>query len=237
MAARISHKSRCNSASFWRFTTKRADGTAAPIRMSKIVVATISSSKVTPRCDRCCFNAFISDAILIYRDRRLRSQRLNRLVLAVASARDGNRHHARPFRFGNEHQVEYRAVAGDATDARRTLRHNLQRTCGGIIPVYERGLLAVFRQEAPIRDVHELQHIRIIGNLQRYRVNVMRIREHYLYSKAASLRGRHLLRTQLETHGFIVAARRRWLGFRTIFGRRVRYRLRLLLVGLELKRA
>src|SRR5260370_21315641 len=155
-------------------------------------------------------------AILIYRHCRLRPQSLNRLVLAVASTRDGNGHYTRPFRFRNEHQVEHRAVAGDATNARGTLRHDLQRTRSGIVPVYEWGLLAILREESSIRDVHELQHVRIIGNLQRYRVNIARIRKDDLNGKTASLRRRDLRRTQPEAHG-IVVARRRWLGFRTIF--------------------
>src|SRR5258708_37275274 len=116
MAERISHRSRRSSVSFCRLTVKRTTGTAAPIRINRIVVATISSTRVTPRCDRDCMTALFLSYLspLVHCNRGLPTLCLDRLVLAVARSRHGDRHHAGAFGLGNKYQTEYGAFAGNA---------------------------------------------------------------------------------------------------------------------------
>src|SRR6266852_4420004 len=112
MAARISQRSRFNSVSFARFTLTFTTGTAAPISTSKMVMTTIISSSVTPRC--ALLFPFTSFTSLVYRDQSLRSLHVQRLVLAVACSRNGVGNCPRTLALSHEDQAEHRAIAGYA---------------------------------------------------------------------------------------------------------------------------
>src|SRR5262249_35282504 len=123
MAPRISHSARRSSTSRWRLIVTFITGTAAPIRISRMVTTTIISRSVTPRSRppvlhraqalrRSDLREFI--CYLVYGNRRLRSQHVQRLVLAVARSGNSNGDGAGAFALSHEHQVEDRAITRDA---------------------------------------------------------------------------------------------------------------------------
>src|SRR6476660_6261888 len=136
MAVRISHSARRSSTSRWRRTLTFTIGTAAPIRISRIVITTIISSRVTPRCRAAntrlfqkprfvspvLLNIILDLPLLVYGNRGLRAQHIQRLVLAVARAWHGDGNGPRSLGLRRKHQAEHSAVAGNTRGPRGTLR-------------------------------------------------------------------------------------------------------------------
>src|SRR6516225_4563239 len=176
MAVRISQRSRRSSVSRARLTLTRTTGTAAPIRTRITVMTMISSSRVTP-LDRRAENIpglpifiLIPDSratanasepkvtgTLVHRDHGLRALHRERLVLAIARARGADRKSSRALGFGHEHQVENRAIAGNAGHVRRPLQADSHSSAGGIVAQDGRSYgLAILAEKIALGCIYEL---------------------------------------------------------------------------------
>ncbi len=140
-----------------------------------MVMAMISSSRVTPRCvrDLVIPSILINPRSLLHTYGGLRTHNLKRLVLAVAGAGRGYGNHSRAFGLGHKHQVKHDAISGNTQGTRWTLRGYLQRAGLRIVAMNQGYWLSVFAQKVSVGDVHELHHLGIVGDLNRHRSHVL----------------------------------------------------------------
>src|ERR1039458_4351715 len=191
MASHISHRSRRSSRSFVRFTWKRAIGSAALARMPIIATVIISSTSVSPASDLRFRRqgAGHEDSPLATANREHRTVDLMPTSLYVdyglptgsrqahLNAVLGTNLHQREIRIPDPDRLEGKdadlALAVDAGNPRRPGRRNGHQSLA-VVAVRKRHRLAIARQQTARVDIHQLQHLGIELELQRYGEDVLK---------------------------------------------------------------
>src|ERR1700726_1871898 len=153
----------------------RASGSAIKVRIDKMVAATISSRSVKPRasfalCRRrnCCrFVILVGDPIsgwsktapaLLDCDRGLCSVDCDGLQAGIARSSSSDGQGSLSICLGLESESDHGTLAGNSAGAGRAGGRDRCLSDGFILAVNQTDRLAILREEATIRNVHQLQH-------------------------------------------------------------------------------
>src|SRR5882762_2904431 len=191
MASRISHKSRRSSRSFSLLIVTRASGTAMEVRMSRIMVAMISSSSVKPcwgpmlrprwNVDRLIVPSFSNfpvarrlPKLLLDGHGSLRAVHGDGLHAGIARSATSNGQGRLPARLRLKSHSYHRALARNSARSGWPCGRDLQGAAGFVFAVHERHSLAILREEAAVGDIDQLHPRRNVVQLHGHRINVLR---------------------------------------------------------------
>src|SRR4051812_5450228 len=187
----------------------RANGTAIPLRMSRILVATISSIKVKPR-SLCFLRISIrtswQDKIARYQrpssERRPKCPRLpallncnrragpidwKRLHSWITSSAPCDRQRCLTRSFSNKRERHYSSLTRNSRRSGRPRGHYLHSAV--IFAMRNCYDLPILRQKAAVRNVCHLQELRIVRNLHRHLEDILPAVQKHVDGK----RGTHML--------------------------------------------
>ena len=122
------------------------------------------------------------------RDRRLRAVDRDRLQARIARSASSDGQGSLSICFRLESHGDDRALPGNSSRAGRPRGCDLRLSDGFIFAMSQGDDLAVLREEAAVRDVHQLQHFRIVVQLHRHGMHVLRAGNQQIHHKCVALR-------------------------------------------------
>src|ERR1041385_3895422 len=137
----------------------RAMGTAPPVRIIRIVMATINSMRVRPepRFLTEVNNGNSRGSLLFYRDHGLSGLHRQRILTGVARPRARDIQHRLASAFGHKGQREHDSLPRHPARARRTGRVHDDQSLLLIRTAYQSDRLSVLLEKLAGRHIHELK--------------------------------------------------------------------------------
>src|ERR1700739_4938098 len=172
----------------------RSRGTAIMVRIIRMAVATINSISVKPRVDAPRLDlgngmsVFISEPVVVrlpgktFRGvpsrslngyRRLRAIHGDRLQSGIARPAAGDGQRSLPARFSLERHGNHRALARHTARSRRTRGRNVRLSDALGLAMTQGNSLPILRKKPAVRDIDQLQHLRIVVHLHGHGIDVL----------------------------------------------------------------
>src|SRR5581483_1476776 len=185
-----------SSRSFSRFMVSLASGSAIVVKIVRMAVATISSISVNPaelflrlsfplsdRTNRRIETFYRGSEKLLNINHGLRGRNLDSLHPCIARAAFRYGYGRLPGISGHEREGHHRALSRNPGRPRRTRGRYLHGSAGCIVAVDQGHGLTVLRQEASVRNIHELKLAGIVVDLHRNGINILSAGEQQIHSK------------------------------------------------------